>query len=163
MNSVNCFKDLFESIPEYKKIVLIMFLNKNDVNFLNECGFLKGDITFLHKEFKIILLELNEEYLDHIKKQEESILETFLNKKMEQNFNTIFEDIRHERSLILLLALVEPDILKQSNSADHEIDIIKNIALEKLHRQRHLREIIALDLLEKQFSDQKKDNIFIPI
>ena len=72
---------------------------------------------------------------------------------MEQYFNTIFEDIRYERSLILLLSLVESDILKQSNFNDHEIDIIKNIALEKLHRQRNLKEIIALDLLEKQFSD----------
>ena len=35
---------------------------------------------------------------------------------MEQYFNTIFEDVRHERSLILLLSLTAPDILKQSNS-----------------------------------------------
>ena len=34
---------------------------------------------------------------------------------------------------MLLLSLVEPDILKQSKFTDHEIDIIKNIALEKLH------------------------------
>ena len=73
---------------------------------------------------------------------------------MEQYFNTIFEDIRYERNLILLLSLVEPDILKQSKFIDHEIDIIKHIALEKLHRQRNLKEIIALDLLEKQFSNQ---------
>ena len=31
---------------------------------------------------------------------------------MEQYFATIFEDIRDDRSLILLLGLVEPDILK---------------------------------------------------
>ena len=73
---------------------------------------------------------------------------------MDQYFATIFEDIRHERSLILLLSLVEPDILKQSKFTDHEIDFIKNIALEKLHRQRNLKEIVALDLLERQFSDQ---------
>ena len=73
---------------------------------------------------------------------------------MEQYFNTIFEDIRYERSLILLLSLVEPVILKQSNFNDHDIDIIKNIALQKLHRQRNLKEIIALGLLEKQFSNQ---------
>ena len=72
---------------------------------------------------------------------------------MEQYFKTIFEDIRHERSPILLLSLVEPDIFKKSKFADHEIDIIKNTALEKLHRQRNLKEIIALDLLEKQFFD----------
>ena len=57
-----------------------MFSIKNDVNFLYECGFLKGDINFLSKEFKNILLELNEDYLDHIKNQEESSLEKFLNK-----------------------------------------------------------------------------------
>ena len=73
---------------------------------------------------------------------------------MEQYFNTIFEDIRHERNFILLLSLVEPDILRQSKFLDHEIEIIKNIALEKLHGQRNLKEIIALELLEKQFSDQ---------
>ena len=72
---------------------------------------------------------------------------------METYFATIFEDVRHERSLILLLSLVELDILKQSKFTDHEIDIIKNIPPEKLHRQRILKESIALDLLEKQFSD----------
>ena len=72
---------------------------------------------------------------------------------MEAYFNAIFEDIRHERSLILILSIVEPDILKQSKFADHEIDLIKNIALEKSHRQRNLKEIFALDLSEKQFSD----------
>ena len=80
MNNVNYFKDLFELIPDYKKIVLLMFLIKNDVNFLYECGFLKGDINFLYKEFQNILLELNEDYLDHLKNQEESIIEKILNK-----------------------------------------------------------------------------------
>ena len=68
---------------------------------------------------------------------------------MEAYFNTIFEDIRHERGLILLLSLVEPDILKQGKFNDHEIEIIKNIALEKLHRQRILKEVAAMDILEK--------------
>ena len=35
---------------------------------------------------------------------------------MESYFVTMFEDIRHERSLILLLSLTDPDILKQSFS-----------------------------------------------
>ena len=69
---------------------------------------------------------------------------------MEQYFNTIFEDIRYERGLILLLSLVEPDILKQSKFTDHEVSIIKDIALEKIFRQKNLKEIFALDLLEKQ-------------
>ena len=70
---------------------------------------------------------------------------------MEAYFNAIFEDIRHERSLILLLSLVEPSVLKQSKFTDHEIENIKNLALEKLHRQRILKEHIAMDLLENNF------------
>ena len=72
---------------------------------------------------------------------------------MEAYFNTLCEDVRHERSLILLLSLVEPSILKQSKFTDHEIEIIKNIALEKFHRMRILKEHNAMDLLGKQFSD----------
>ena len=60
---------------------------------------------------------------------------------MEQYFNTIFEDVRHERSLILILSLVEPNILKQSKFTDNEVNIIKDIALEKIFRQRNLKEI----------------------
>ena len=72
---------------------------------------------------------------------------------MEAYFNTIFEDIRHERSLILLLSLIEPGTLKQSKFLDHEIDIIKSIALEKIHRQRILKEYHAMSLLEKEIDD----------
>ena len=60
---------------------------------------------------------------------------------MEQYFDSIFESVRHERSLILLLSIVEPDIFRQSKFLDLEIKIIKNIALEKLHRQRNLKYI----------------------
>ena len=72
---------------------------------------------------------------------------------MENYFNTIFEDIRYERSLILLLSLIEPGILIQSKFADHEIEIIKNIALEKLHRQRILKEYHAMSILEKEIDN----------
>ena len=80
MNDLKYFTDFFESIPDYTKIVILMFKIKNDVNFSYECGFLKSDIDFLYKEYKNILLELNEEYLDHIKNQEEAIIEKILNK-----------------------------------------------------------------------------------
>ena len=73
---------------------------------------------------------------------------------MEAYLNRISEDVRNERSLILLLSIVDPDILRQSNFLVHEIEIIKIIAFEKLHRQRNLKEIIGLELLEKQISDQ---------
>ena len=75
---------------------------------------------------------------------------------MEAYFATFFEDIRHERSLILLISLTDPDIIKQARFTDDEIEISKNIALEKLHRQRILKEHVAMDLLQKQFSDQSK-------
>ena len=44
---------------------------------------------------------------------------------MQQYFATIFEAVRHEQTLILLLSLIEPDILRQIKFTDHEIDIIK--------------------------------------
>ena len=67
---------------------------------------------------------------------------------MEAYFATMFEDVRHERSLILLLPLTDSDILKQSKFTDDEINITKNLALEKLHRQRILKEFHAVSLLE---------------
>ena len=45
MDYVIYFKDMFESIPHYKRIVLLLFLKKNDEKLLEECGFLKSDIN----------------------------------------------------------------------------------------------------------------------
>ena len=73
---------------------------------------------------------------------------------MEQYFATIFGNVRHERSPILLLGLVEPDILRQSKLADHEILIIKDLGFDKILRQRASKATIAIHLLDKQFSDQ---------
>ena len=53
------FKELFESVPDYRKTVIIMFSIKNDSDLLQECGFLKSDINRLHEDFKNILLEQN--------------------------------------------------------------------------------------------------------
>ena len=72
---------------------------------------------------------------------------------MEQYFNTIFEDVTHERSSKILLSPTDLDILKQSKFTISEINIMKSLGLEKLHRQRILKEHIAMDLSEKQFSD----------
>ena len=80
MNYENYFKEIFESITDYKKIVLLIFLIQNDKNLLKEIGFSKADINLLNLEFKSILIEEFENYLDYIKDQEESILEEFLNK-----------------------------------------------------------------------------------
>ena len=39
MNIETYFKNLFESIPDYRKKVLSMFLIKNDGDLLTECEF----------------------------------------------------------------------------------------------------------------------------
>ena len=72
---------------------------------------------------------------------------------MEAYFAAIFEDVRHVRSLILLLSITDPVILKQSKFTDDEIHSIRILTHEKLHRQRRLKENVAMDLLENQFSD----------
>ena len=69
---------------------------------------------------------------------------------MEQYFVLMMEDVRHERSLILLLSLTDPDILRQIKFTDCETDIIKKLALEKQHRRRILKEHVAMSLLESQ-------------
>ena len=80
MNSVNYFKDLLESIPDYKKIVLLIFSIKNDIALLTECGFLKSDIERVNLEFKNILSEQIDDYYSCVKNHEESIIERILNK-----------------------------------------------------------------------------------
>ena len=80
MNNANYYKDMLESIPDYKKIVLFIFLIQNVKKLLKEIGFSKNVINLLNFELKNILLEEFEKYLDYIKDQEESILEKFLNK-----------------------------------------------------------------------------------
>ena len=77
MNYEKYFKDLFESIPDYKKIVLLIFLIQKDKKFLKEIGFSKNDIIQLNLEFKKILINEFEDYLDYIKDQEESVPEKF--------------------------------------------------------------------------------------
>ena len=62
----------------------------------------------------------------------------------------MFEDVRHERSLILLLSLTDPDIMRQSKFTDYEIDSIKYLALENLYRQRILKEHVAMSFIESQ-------------
>ena len=78
MNNVNYFRDIFESITDYRKIVLLIFLIQNDKNLLKEIGFSKNDINLLNLEFKNILLEEFENYLDYFKDQEETKKKVFL-------------------------------------------------------------------------------------
>ena len=80
MNNENYFKDIFLSIHDYRKIVLLIFSIQNDRNLLKEIGFNKSDINRLSLDFKIILLEQNEEDLSYIKNEEGSLIEKILNK-----------------------------------------------------------------------------------
>ena len=57
MDHVNLFKDLFESMPEYRMIVFLMFLLKCDDRLLNDCGCLKNDIYRLCLEFKKVFAD----------------------------------------------------------------------------------------------------------
>ena len=62
MKDVKNFKDLFESMFDYRKNVILMFLFKNDDDLLTECCYIKNDYKSLYKEFKNILIEQNEDY-----------------------------------------------------------------------------------------------------
>ena len=60
----------------------------------------------------------------------------------------MFEHVRCERSLILLRSLTAPDIIKQRRFVDQEIIILRNLAVEKLHRQIFLKKYEASQLLD---------------
>ena len=64
----------------------------------------------------------------------------------------MFEDVRHERSLLFFLLLKDPDILRQSKFTDDEIEFLTDLALEKVQKQRIIKEHVAMNLLEKHFS-----------
>ena len=62
MDIVNYFTDLFESISDYRKTVLLKVLIQNDKNSSKEMGFSKNDNNVIILEFKKILLEEYENY-----------------------------------------------------------------------------------------------------
>ena len=57
-----------------------MFSIQNDKNLLKGVGFSKIDINRLYLEFKNVLLEEHEEYMDYFMNEEESKIEIFLDK-----------------------------------------------------------------------------------
>ena len=78
--SMNYFKVLFESISDYRKIVLLTFLFQNDKNLLQKIGLSECNIERLNLEFNNILSEQIDEYQSYDKNPEETIIERFLNK-----------------------------------------------------------------------------------
>ena len=79
MDHVKSFKDFFEYIPGYRKIVLLMFSFKNDVDLLQECRFLKNDIGSLNEEIESNSMEQNEVYLNYTKNEEKFNIEKIFN------------------------------------------------------------------------------------
>ena len=77
MEDINYFKEMLESIHDYKKIVLLCFIIKQDINLLREFGLSENFINNLYKQFKKIAENDLDEYNYHIKNLEESILERF--------------------------------------------------------------------------------------
>ena len=66
---------------------------------------------------------------------------------MENYFISLFEDVRCERILILVLSLTDENILKQSGFTEEDVKTIKNIALNKIHRQRTLKDYKAVEFM----------------
>ena len=102
-----------------------------------------------------MISEQHEDYHEFIKNEEKSIIEIFLKNECKTPSGCfkpndwrfilqIFEDVRHGRWLILLVSLSDEGILKKAGSTDYELFFIKSLALEKLRRQRTLKECIAL-------------------
>ena len=46
--------------------------------------------------------------------------------------------------------MTDPNILKEAKFTDHEINLLKNLAFEKLHRQRISKKDVAIALLEAE-------------
>ena len=75
MEDINYFKDMLNSIPYYRKIILLCFIIKRDDTMLKEFGLSDSFIEKLYNDFKQIMISDLDENFSHIKNLEESILE----------------------------------------------------------------------------------------
>ena len=78
MEDINYFKDMLESIPNYRKIILLCFIIKRDNVMLREFGLLDNFIKKLYDDCKQIMISDMDQYFSHIKILEESIIEKIL-------------------------------------------------------------------------------------
>ena len=67
-------------MPGYRKVVFLMCLIKHDVDILCESGLLRDDNKCLGLECKNLLIEQNDDYLDYIKNEKQSIIQRILSK-----------------------------------------------------------------------------------
>ena len=68
MEEINYFKDMLNSIPYYRKIILLCFIIKKDNSILREFGLTDGFIEKLYNDCEKILENDINEYFSHIKK-----------------------------------------------------------------------------------------------
>ena len=80
MDDINYFKDMLKSIQDYRKIVHLIFIIKQDNDLLLEMGLSDDFINKLYKGCKKILESEIKDYEGHVRNLEESILELTLNK-----------------------------------------------------------------------------------
>ena len=78
MIDINYFKDLLESIHDYRKIILLCFIIKQDINILKEFGMSEDFVNKLYKEFKNTAEKELDNYNSHLKNLEEAIIEKIL-------------------------------------------------------------------------------------
>ena len=75
MEDINYFKDMLDSIPYFRKIILLCFIIKRDDAMLREFGLSDDFIKKFYNGCKQIMNSVMDEYFSHIKNLEESILE----------------------------------------------------------------------------------------
>ena len=78
MEDINYFKDMLESIPNYRKVILLCFIIKRDDVILREFGLSDDFIEKLYNDCKQIMISDMDQYFSHIKNLEESIIEKIL-------------------------------------------------------------------------------------
>ena len=78
MEDINYFKDMLESIPNYRKIILLCFIIKRDNVILREFGLSDDFLEKLYNDCKQIMISDMDQYFSHIKNLEESIVEKIL-------------------------------------------------------------------------------------
>ena len=78
MEDINYFKDMLESIPNYRKNILLCFIIKRDDVMLKEFGLSDNFIKKLYNACKQIMISDMDQYYSHVKNLEESIIEKIL-------------------------------------------------------------------------------------
>ena len=77
MEDTNYFKDMLKSLPYYRKIIFLCFIIKRDDTMLKEFGLSDDFIEKIYNDCKQIIESDMDQYFNHIKNLEESILEKY--------------------------------------------------------------------------------------